>query len=460
MPLILGAQSAVGAAEVVTNSCRFNDGDSASLSRAANASANQRLFTYSLWVKPSSTTGGNLITFRESSARYCRSFFESGKLCIKQSYDASTEADVKTTALYRDPSAWMHVVIAVDTAQGTDTNRIKMYVNGTQITIFSTTTWPALNLDLVTRTTSYVGQSGDADNYFDGYMAEVCYIDGTAYAASDFGEFDSDSPTIWKPKDVSGLTFGTTGFYLDFEDSANLGNDANGGTDLTETNLTASDQCTDTPVNNFATYNALQNVPSTTLSEGNTTIVNDSSAFIRPMLSTLGASAGKFYAEFKAVTASSASRIGICAMDKFVLTEYTGVNALSYGYIADGTVANNNSTTISGLSSYTSGDIIGVYIDLDNNFLYFAKNGVLENSGVPTSGATGTGGQAITANNTYGFHITVANSGSYKTSANFGNPSFAITSGNADGNGYGNFEYAPPSGYLALCTKNLGSDGG
>jgi len=435
----------------VANSCRFNDGDSPHLERAASNSANQNLFTYSLWVKPSSTTGGNLITFRESSVRYCRTFFESGKLCIKQAYDGTTEADVKTTALYRDPTAWMHIVIAVDTAQSTNTNRIKMYVNGSQVTNFSTTTWPSQNQDLVTRTTSYVGQSGDDDNYFDGYMTEVCYIDGTAYAASDFGEFDSDSPTVWKPKDPSGLTFGTNGFYLDFEDSSNLGNDANGGTDYGENNIVAADQATDTCTNNFCTVNPLDQYGTYTLSEGNCQITSGHTSWYT-IGSTMAVSNGKWYYEvefdagtmieiFVGVHDTSVSRVGTNAW-------LTG-SSLFYND-AGGEIRTDGTNSTADYGTLSAGDILGIALNMDDKQITLYKNGSAIASNVALSTSIS---EAMPT------FLTDSNDVVFKV--NFGGcPSFAISSGNADGNGYGNFEYSVPSNYYSLCSKNLAEYGG
>jgi len=430
----------------------------------ATSFTSQQKFTASMWVKGDTPPPADVYwwSIGSSGAHITIYAASNGKINVIGAGPSSAWYQYSNIAL-KDPAAWYHVLISVDTTQSVANDRIKLYINGTLYaddSYWASRSYPAEDDELtglVSGKIQYIGSNyGASGEEWEGLMSHVHYCDGYNYAASDFGETDSTSG-IWKIKTSPSVTYGNNGYFLKMEDRTNLDLDSgtNAFTFTTTGTLTAT---YDNPSNNFATYNALQNVPSTTLSNGNTTIVNDSSAFIRPMLSTLGASSGKFYVEFKAVTASSASRIGICAMDKFVLTEYTGVNALSYGYIADGTVANNNSTTISGLSSYTSGDIIGVYIDLDNNFLYFAKNGVLENSGVPTSGATGTGGQAITANNTYGFHITVANSGSYKTSVNFGNGYFgttAVSSANADDAGIGAMEYDVPAGYYCLCTKNI-----
>ena len=177
--------------------------------------------------------------------------------------------------MYRDVSAWYHIVVAVDTTQGTASNRLKLYVNGEQITSLQASSYPSLNFDTLINNNNAHYISGAVDTTygtrrFDGYMAEVCFIDGTALDPTSFGEFDEDSG-IWKPISVSGLTFGTNGFYLDFEDSAALGDDVSGnGNNFTVNNLTAIDQTTDTPTNNFATLNPLNNYWSAaTFSEGN-----------------------------------------------------------------------------------------------------------------------------------------------------------------------------------------------
>ena len=228
------------------------------LTKAADNAANQNTFTLSAWLKPTSSAfNGVVLAFRESSVRYCRMFFESGKLCIKQAYDGSTEADTKTTALYKDSSSWYHVVIAVDSTQAVSSNRIKMYVNGEQITSFSSEDYGAINTDFVTRTTCYVGQSGNSDNYFDGLMSQVIYVDGSQYAGSTFGSTDSSSGQ-WKPNADPSVTYGSTGFKLTFEDTSALGDDTSGNTN----DLTMSGSGTptlDCPSNNFATIIQLNN---------------------------------------------------------------------------------------------------------------------------------------------------------------------------------------------------------
>jgi hypothetical protein len=288
-------------------------------------------------------------------------------------------------------------------------------------------------------------------------------------APSDFGEFDEDSG-IWKPIAYTG-TYGTNGFYLEFKDSSALGDDTSGNTnDFTVNNLTSIDQTTDTPTNNFATFNSLDNTLSQyTFSDGNLTgVYSGSNGSGVGTTSTFGVSSGKWYWEFKYTSANDTPlRIGIT--DRVAISTATtyrcGFGLYDWIYNqSDGNYYNNNSGTAYG-DTFTTGDIIGVALDLDNNKLYFSKNGVFQNSGDPTSGATGTGAISITdpssTNNGFYFAVVGMNSGSgtFTGSYNFGNPPFAITTGNEDANDYGNFEHEVPPGYYALCTKNLAEYG-
>jgi len=471
--------SAIGGGYAVDNSCRFDDGSSDKLSKT-QSTGNQRTYTFSFWIKRqdlerqqfmfgarySNLTRYAWILFNnESSPDKDRLNIKSG---IYSTSSTSTSMAFTTTRVFRDTSAWYHIVIAVDTTQGTESDRVKIYVNGVQETSFTTSTYPSQNdqhFFNVSTTTLEIGAFNSAD-YFSGYMAETVLIDGLQLTPTDFGEFNEDSG-IWKPIDVSGLTFGTNGFYLDFKDSANLGNDANGGTDLTEANLTAIDQTTDTPTNNFATINALDNFYfGGTLSEGNLKIL--SIAGVESYItSTIAVSTGKWYWEIK-ITASGSARDFVGIADKIATasnyTPYSGNSkVLSYYGFTGQSVAGStgNSGTPYG-ATFTTGDIIGVAMDLDNNKLYFSKNGTFQNSGDPTSGATGTGALAIDSSPADGvYYAQFANIHNTASTfeANFGNAPYAISSGNADADGYGNFEYSVPSGYYALCTKNLAEYG-
>jgi hypothetical protein len=473
-----GANSAADTGYNVANSCRFNNDDSAYMHKTPGGAGNRRTFTISVWFKTSAVAGGTNAILSTGDYSAGEGFIQinlssSGRLTIDD-YDQSGDSyNLRWTTptggpLIRDPSAWYNLVLAVDSTQGTQSNRAKVYLNGTNISSnFTQTTSPAENDDFHVNMAQIVqiGRSQSNNNYFDGYLAEVCVVDGSQLAPTSFGEFDEDSPTIWKPKNVSGLTFGTNGFYLDFEDSSNLGNDKNGGTDLTEVNLAATDQSTDTCTNNFATLNPLHfgttiAASYSNLSEGNCLFTSTQDGSPYPYyFSTMAVSQGKWYAEFKRV--SSTVMIGIATG---VSDGFLGNNAKDYAMYEDGQTFTSGSGSSYG-DALDNNDIIGVAMDLDNNKLYFSNQGVWQNSSDPESGATGTGAVSITApasNGTGVYHFAAGDSGggSPVIQCNFGNPIVALSSGNADANGYGNFEYAVPSGYLALCTKNLGSDGG
>jgi hypothetical protein len=297
-------------------------------------------------------------------------------------------------------------------------------------------------------------------------MTHVHYTDGQSYAASTFGETDSTSG-IWKPKTSPSVTYGSKGFFLKFENSGSMGTDSSGnGNNFTTIGGTLT-QSPDTPSNNFAVMNPLDNYYTVnSFSNGNTTVTTPNSGY-SGAVGAMGASAGKWYFECKPVSKTGDAdeyAVGITG------APVTSVNQpqwkLATGYMyggVNGNVFNNDSGSAYG-STYTAGDIIGVAMDLDNNKLYFSKNGTFQNSGVPTSGSTGTGATSITAASStpIGFYMPCCafSSNSYGAvfAFNFGSGYFqttAVTSANADGNGIGAFEYAVPTGYYALCTKNI-----
>ena len=469
MPLILSGNVATATAATtydVANSVRFNGADSPALKRNSMGTAtNRKKWTLSMWVKRSTTDQRMLASFDGAKSYF--QFQSGGQLEINDVPGSSFNYRLVTNAIYRDITSWMHIVVAYDSTQGTDTNRIKLYVNGEQPSL-GTATYPDQNFEPEVNSTGshkYGSYDDSTDFAFDGYFAEIVFIDGTQYQASDFGEFDEDSPRIWKPKDPSGLTFGTNGHYLDFETSGTLGNDANGGTDFDANNLVALDQMTDTPTNNFATLNPLFTPTTSTCSDGNLTLDDPGSGWSwKP--STICPSKGKWYFEVKSGNGSDPIYVVIGVtpqqswpdMEDEVIGAGANSEAESVGMGHSGNVVKGNSTQYTS-SSFSHTDIFCCAVDLDNRKIYFRKNGdAWLNSGNPTSGATGTG--AVSLSTTIN-DWALCCSGTQKTFINYGGGcNFTISSGNADGNGYGNFEFAPPSGYLALCTKNLGSDGG
>nr|BAR27969.1 spry domain protein [uncultured Mediterranean phage uvMED] len=461
MPLILGTNSIKDTGYDVDNSLRFNEGSSDTLTRTPSSAGNRRTWTYSAWHKPeaysSAKAGRFLVAQTDSNNLVDFAYGDNGTLYLGI-YEGGAWKEVITNAYNRDPSAWLHMVVAVDTTQGTDSNRVKVYVNGVHQTSLSRANYPSQNYETSLNNTvlhimgSYTGNS----IYYNGYMAEVCLIDGQALAPTSFGEFDSDSPTIWKPKDFKDdVTFGTNGFYLDFKDSSALGNDAAGSNNFTVNNLTAIDQSTDTCTNNFATLNPLDNYyGGATFSEGNLKIVTGSGNYTTNH-GTIALASGKWFWEVKVTSSSTEDMIGVRGnqtRSNYDFNESYDFFYNSYGRFYDGS---SGSQFVSYGATFGTGDIIGVALDLDSgtNTIQFYKNGAAQGSKNITN----------VSSTTIGFYNVAV--GDYTSGAsstfeiNFGSPTFSISSGNTDGNGYGNFEYAVPSGYYALNTKNLAQYG-
>ena len=455
---ILGANTLSSGFEVA-NSCMFNDDDSAYMHITRGSAGNQRTFTISMWIKRCKT-GSSTVYFFASGANNNASFsmhFNQDQLEVWEYKSSAYQFRLKPKYQFRDVSAWYHVVVAVDTTQGTDTNRVKFYINGTQYTDLDTTNWPSQNYDTYVNDDAkhWLGKYTDQSAYYDGYLAEVVVLDGTAANATSFGEFDSDSPNVWKPIDVSGLTFGTNGFYLDFEDSSNLGNDANGGTDWTEVNLAATDQSTDTCTNNFATLNPLvKGNTAFTFLQGNIQV--DSGNNWGHGVGTIGLASGKWYWEVDNITASSNVFFGIC--NEFNLSHLTN-DSTPYSETGLMLYFQDGRRTIDGTSSegeYNAyGTTHGFALDLDSGTrtIKFYRDNSLE------------GTENLTANFPAGefvFPILMMSASSNACGVDFnfgGTIASALASAESDENGYGSFEFAPPSGYYAICTKNIAEYG-
>ena len=463
--IILGTNSIKDTGFNVANSLRFNSGSSDYLSKAFSSHGTRTKWTWSIWFKRSILSGSNVLGacyFNDSNED--RLEIDSNGQMIWYSYQSNAYVGrLKTNRKFRDVSAWYHLVLRWDTGDSTADNRMKIWINGVEETSFANRDNPSSDAESLfnygdSSQQWVIGQTANV-NHWNGYMAEVVFCDNQKLEPTSFGEYNSDSPTIWQPIDVSGLTFGTNGFYLDFEDSSALGNDAAGSNNFTVNNLTAIDQSTDTCTNNFATLNPLSvNTDQGTFSEGNLQLLHGSSAF-RTGFASIGASQGKWYCEIKRVTATSFA-VGVISLDfKSITPNITymgGVGTPNLGYLRDGNTSVNGSET-SGYESYANGDTLMIAMDLDNGKVYFAKNGNWGNSGDPTSGATGTGARSITVGGeTWSFGVSVFNA---TAQCNFGSPMYAISSGNADDNGYGNFEYDVPAGYYSLNTKNLAEFG-
>ena len=376
----------------------------------------------------------------------------------------------------RDPASWYHFVFVWDSGNATAGDRMRIWKNGVRITAFGSSADPPINQDSYINKAAahqigyYLAESG-GQYYADCYFADYYFLDGQAEDADAFGELKSTT-NQWIPKDaVNDLTFGTNGFYLKFQDSSALGDDSSGNNnDFAVNVITATDQMGDTPTNNWCTLNPLDvEVRSSsiepTFSEGNLKISNDDSSYAGTGYGTIYVEgSGKFYAEFLPLT--NLNTTGSMGYPSFGLMQDTAISQRSHGdtgYYAYGpkglTKAPGGTATSYG-NTYTNGDIIGIAYDADNGKVYFSKNGTWQNSGDPTSGATGTGAAFSGVTGNFTCYIESYNAGTAQTTAaNFGqDSSFAgekTAQGNQDSNDKGDFYYTPPTDYLALCTDNL-----
>ena len=416
-------------------------------------------WTFSCWVKR--TELGNtthLFNFyTDTNNRGGLRFNSDDTILYYESVSGTSAVNINTNAVFRDTSAWYHIVLEVDKTISTPDTKI--YVNGTSQTFQTDSDYTQNESTIVNSNTNlYINSEDGSNNIRNQILTHVHWIDGTAYDASYFGETDATTG-IWKPKTAPSVTYGSQGYFLKFENSGSMGTDSSGNGNNFTVNGTLT-QTVDTPSNVFATFNPLDNVGSYTFANGNTQTTTNS-ANRNYASSTLGMSIGKWYMEIKCNTGSGFDpRVGIFDINDREMTASNGLGtkANEWSYEASGSYRNNSTTTSYG-NTYASGDIIGIALDLDNNALYFSKNGTFQNSGDPTSGATKTGAISITANTLYGFAVGDGSGAGYIDGlVNFGNGYFgttAVSSATTDESGLGIFEYTVPSGYYALCTKNI-----
>ena len=420
----------------VERSLRFNDGDSPNLTRTPSSASNRRTFTISAWVKRSSFGAGHtIISQGTSGSDFFGVYFPSEQFSIRSRVGGSDQFEKNSTGFFRDLSAWMHVLVAVDTTQSTAEDRAIGYLNGVRVTNYSANTIPAQNTELNMNTTEtvYIGSFPHCCHW-DGYIAELQFIDGQALTPSSFAETDAATGE-YKPIKYTG-TYGTNGFYLNFSDNSGttattLGKDLSGnGNNFTPNNLSVSagagnDSLEDTPTNNFCVLNPLDKMGTVTVSEGNLKVVinGDNASLIT---GSFGVSSGKWYYEAVADTAG-AGFVGWIRKD---VSTYTG-----YPYQQGGTLlyfSQNGGRYKDGDggasygASYTDGDIIGCAINLDDNEVTWYKN----NSAQPTLSIE---------SGTYNPNTTTGGSGATFT-FNFGQRAFS---------------YTPPTGFKALNSANL-----
>jgi len=439
------------------------------LQRTPSATGDRQKATISFWHKRSSTSDYYLFTASPDASTTSAFLFSfvSGGLDMRHWTSNSNDFTITTNRLFRDTSAWYHIVLVIDTTQATSSDRIKMYVNGVQETSFSTASYPSQNLNLYINqasTKELIGvRSDETDGYLDGSLAHFHKIDGTAYDADDFGETDSTTG-IWKPKTAPSVTYGTNGFFLKFENSGAFGTDSSGNSNTFTVNGTMT-QTLDTPSNVFATWNSIFGTgrqDQLSYTNGNTTVTSSAtSGSDTTAVSTLGFTQGKYYAEFKLTSDADGAYIGVMQSD-FNLTnsgvDTSGQSAIWIVRGDDGTKRNNGSASYFG-SAFSNNDIIQIAIDMDNNKIWWGKNGTYPNSGDPAAGTN-----AAYTNLSGELLIIAGDNYSTKTptiQANFGNGYFGTTQVSSAQNpddGIGIFEYDVPTGYRALCTESINAE--
>jgi hypothetical protein len=430
--LLLGGGVDIG--DNVANSARFRATASPSLSRTFVA-GNQQTWTLSMWVKRGKIGAYQNIFGVNASSPDQKDFrFNADDtLFFYVQTSASTIVWCNTVAVYRDISAWYHLVLAIDTTQTVAADRIKLYVNGVS-QAFASPTYPAQNTNLATWNTAvthYIGTSGRSDFWFDGYMADVNFVNGVATPSS-FGRTSPDTGA-WVHKNPSGLTYGTNGFRLQFNSvsvASDFGTDTSGNSNtFTVTNLSATagvtyDWMSDTPTNNYCVLNAIDNNSNNTLSAANLNYSIGANTPGYPS-STFFMSSEKWY--WEVVDSGTNNIFGVCPST--VAPNSNLFNATGgYGYYANGQKYVNGTASAYG-ASFTTNDVIGVALDLTGNTITFYKNNASQGSIGITSGLTWkvSGGNGASA---------TASAGIY----NFGQRPFT---------------YTPPTGFSALNTANL-----
>jgi hypothetical protein len=429
--------------------------------------SNRKTFTISTWVKRGALTVNNTIygagTHDATDRDYLVFLADSGeedKLYFNAKVSNSTVAQFYTNRRFRDLSAWYHIVLAFDTTQATDTNRMKLYVNGEQQT-FQSVTYPSQNQDMNTNNTVHkIGATVGDGQYFNGSMTHFHFVDGTAYDASTFGETDATTG-IWKPKTAPSVTYGTNGFFLKFENSGTMGTDSspNGNNFTVNGSLT---QTVDTPSNVFTTLNPL--IPQgLAYANGNLSATHNAASW-KTAYGTLAMSGtGKYYFESKVSTLGSYQGVGIVDAEQATSTAGKFVaQSRGYGYKTTGEKTNNDIDASYG-GTYTTGDIIMTAVDLNAGAIWFGKNGTWLNSATQSEIEAGTTTNAAftSISNSYVYYPAVQIYGSGTNQLNTGNGYFGTTpvsSAGSNGNG-AIFEYDVPTGYYALNTKNINTYG-
>ncbi len=414
-------------------------------------------FTWSFWVKRHGLGSYQKIhdaDYNNDANYYCSLYFKNDDTINMSNIDAgSTNISWSTTRKFRDTNAWYHIVVTFDTTNATANDRIRCYVNGERETLTGTFA-VAQNTDNTfwnrSGNKNWIGaKSVSVSDYLDATLSHFHFIDGTAYDASAFGSTDSTTGE-WKINTSPSVTYGTNGFFIlkDGNSVTDQSGNSNNWTVASGT-LTNTEDC---PDNVFATINPLTQEHTNNsigYSSGNTNIFFDQTGQWWHTTSTLGAITGKYYAECKIDAVGGEASLGIISSDTACANQgtgdYIGKEVDSIGYLNNGRTMKANSQQQTGLTALSSGTIVGIAMDLDNNTVQFYING-------STSGNT----VSLTANKFYLFGCSGYSDTRFYW--NFGNGYFnttAISSEGTNASGIGKFEYDVPTGYTALSTKGL-----
>ena len=438
------------------------------LSRTPSGAGNRKTYTISFWVKRSELSTQNIlfqVNGGTNNTNYMEMSFNGSNQLLLGGY---TSNFLTTNRKFRDTSAWYHIVWRVDTTQSTADDRVRLYVNGVQETSFSTRNNPGQNDD----TGANMAAATKIGQTLDGLLAQYIMADGQSYAPTTFGSTDSNG--VWVPNASPSVTYGTNGFKLDFKlsgtsaDASGFGADSSGQTNhFATTNIATNPNTKDSPTNVFATWNPLtafrtasfNGTAGGSITDAGLKAVGGGGAVSIGFASTIAVNSGKWYAEFKAA-ATDYTQFGVG--DVGTWTETYGIGGASKAQIYGANVIGwdrtiyyiNSTSSTSGGTTFSDGDICQIAIDADTRKVWFGVNGTYNSSGNPAGGSNEIG--TVTGT---GPLVFLCRPESTNVLANFGIPSFTIASGNADANGYGNFEYAVPSGFYALCTKNLAQYG-
>ena len=477
MPLIIPSNRLASTGYTIDQSLRFDAAATVNLiDSSVGAGDTRKKNTFSVWLKRGIITTQQYIgAYRHNATNYQYWLFKADDtLEFTDVSGGSVIGKLVTTQVFRDPSAWYNLTFVWDTANDTPAQRMIIYVNGQRVTSFSTETYPSINTDSggAGRASSdiRIGTYDATGAFFDGYMTNIVYIDNGALDASSFGETNENG--IWVPIDVSGLGFGTRGFYVDGRDASDLGDDESGNSNDFSSGLSAHDQVSDSPTNNFATFNSVYadvtGFTDVTFKNGNLQADATSSQFDHTVSTFNLPKSGKWY--FEHYLGGRYTGFGICIVgqEASISSGYSfGSLSTAQGFgFQDNVVYNGNSATVTFGGQSSLGDILNCAFDVDNNKVFLGINGTYYaadngNDGNPSAGTnpTVTTSFSLSTNDIIlGFYFSTADGTSF---VNFGQEGTfggnKTAGGNSDANGIGNFFNTVPTSYLALCSKNVGS---